>query len=128
LDKETDNKKTGDGTCLTCKKQSIYWECDSCQKKRIREKIKKHLIMIFEPILIISIITLVWQGDVKITIGEMQPDLFDAFIAIILTFTIVVIRRQAEKIKRQQTEIDKFYETAKEFKKIATQIQYQYKE
>lgn len=123
-----DKRIIGDGTCLTCKKPSPYWCCDDCQKKKGREKIKNYLRRFFEPILIFAIITLIWQGYEKVIIGEVQPDFFDTIVATILTFAIVVIRRQAEKIKRQQIEIDGFDEKAREFRDLVYQIQCRFKE
>ncbi|MBM7715365.1 hypothetical protein MXL46_11310 [Heyndrickxia sporothermodurans] len=115
----------GDGICLTCNKPSPFWCCDDCQKKKGREKIKNYLRLFFESILIFAIITLIWQGYEKVVIGEVQPDFFDTVVATILTFTIVVIRKQAEKIKRQQIEIDGFHEKAREFRDIVQVYQAQ---
>lgn len=120
-----DKKIIGDGTCLTCKRPSPYWCCVDCQKKKGREKIKNYLRRFFEPILIFVIITLTWQGYEKVVIGEVQTDFFDTVVATILTFAIVVIRKQSKKIKRQQNEIDGLHEKAREFRDLVQVLQKQ---
>lgn len=73
---------------------------------------KWYFKQLLEAIVILGTITLAWKSYEYIFLSEIKADIFDTFIALVLTFTIISIRRQA-KIINQKNELIRLF---KEYK------------